>query len=164
MPLTLNLSVQMGSAQIYKNSNNKKKRQLQLSQRSSQKQQKLKNGSQVQSSKRRGDNKQERRWMARKCRRERETKRAGGKVQQQEPRARSHYDSSSSWTSPGVDCKPQSPKPDRETGESVEDRCESGCTRRGGLQHRGPAQKAKNMTSPFFTVDACSTNRCGCIS
>lgn len=73
MPLTLNLSVQMGSAQIYKNSNKKKKkRQLQLSQRSSQKQQKLKNGSQVQSSKRRGDNKQERRWMARKCKRERE--------------------------------------------------------------------------------------------
>lgn len=102
--------------------------------------------------------------MARKCKRERETKRAGGKVQQQEPRARSHYDSSSSWTSPGVDCKPQSPRPDRETGESVEDRCESGCTQRGGLQQRGPAQEAKNMTSPFFTIYACSTNRCGCIS
>lgn len=77
MPLTLNLSGQMSSAQIYKNSNKKKKeRQLQLSQRSSQKQQKLKNGSQVQSSKRRGDNKQERRWMARKCKRERETKKS----------------------------------------------------------------------------------------
>lgn len=44
-------------------------------------------------------------------------KRAGGKVGQQKPRAPSHYDSSSSCMSPGVDCKPQSPRPDRETGE-----------------------------------------------
>lgn len=119
--------------------------QLQLSQRSSQKQWKLKNGSQVQSSKRRGDNKQERRWTARKCKRER-GKRAGGKVGQQEPRASSHYDSSSSCMSPGVDCKPQSPRPDRETGE---DRCESGCTRRGELQQRGAAHEAKTWSHRF---------------
>lgn len=86
--------------------------------------------------------------MARKCKRERD-KRAGGKVRQQEPRAPSHYDSSSSCMSPGVDCKPQSPRPDRETGETVEDHCESGCTWRGGLQQRGPAHEAKTWSCRF---------------
>lgn len=76
--------------------------------------------------------------MARKCKRERD-KGAGGKVRQQEPRAPSHYDPSSSCMSPGVDCKPQSPRPDRETGESLEDavsqgaRGEEGCS--GEDQH-----------------------------
>lgn len=105
----------------------------------------------VQWSKSRGDNKPERRWMARKCERERD-KRAGGKVRQQEPRAPSHYDSSSSCVSPGVDCKPQSPRPDRETGGgTAEDRCESGCTWRGGLQQRGPAREAKTWSGRLQT-------------
>lgn len=91
--------------------------------------------------------------MATKCKRERD-KRAGGKVRQQEPRAPSHYDSSSSCMSPGVDCKPQSPRPDRETGGTVEDRCESGCTWRGRLQQRGPAHEAKTWSGRFTAAAA----------
>lgn len=93
-----------------------------------------------------------------KCKRQRD-KRAGGKVQQQEPRAPSHFDSSSFCMSPGVDCKPQSPRPDREAGVSVEDRCESGCTQRGALQQRTGTWR-ENMLSPFSSFYACSINHC----
>lgn len=82
--------------------------------------------------------------MARKCKRERD-KGAGGKVRQQEPRAPSHYDPSSSCMSPGVDCKPQSPRPDRETGESLEDAVSQGA--RG--EQRGPAHEVKTPSHRF---------------
>lgn len=116
MPYTLNISRQMGSGQIYKIPNKKKKekRRKETVVVSRKTQPTPVKTQTVQWSERRGDNKLERRWMARKCKRERD-KRAGGKVRQQEPRAPSHYDSSSSCVSPGVGCKPQSPRPDRET-------------------------------------------------
>lgn len=83
MPSTLNISLQMGSGQIYKISNKKKRKETVVVARK--KQPTPAKAQTVQWSERRGDNKPERRWMARKCKRERD-KRAGGKVRQQEPR------------------------------------------------------------------------------